>query len=239
MVTNKASTLNVLLLAAFFSASLPGSLCSADISQADETYDADTYGPEEAIHWTTPTKAVFTHKIHTMDAGLACDSCHDSLFPMEQGATEKKGDFTMKSFKEGKYCGACHDGKSAFDSATQCGSCHFAPETPIVFTSPVKAVSFDHSIHLKKGKLDCEACHKEVFTMKKGTIEEAEQAGNGSGDKREYLEKLHNKYCGTCHDYSQAFGYLTRCTVCHIGVKGYNALPGSGKQKDKEAGNKH
>lgn len=239
MITNKASTVKVLILTAFLSASLPGPLFSAGGSQAEAPYDADTYGPQEPMAWTSPTKAAFTHKTHTMDAGLSCDACHDTLFPMEQGATEKKGDFTMKSFKEGKYCGACHDGSTAFDSATQCGSCHFAPESPIVFTYPVKAVSFEHSIHLKKGGLACETCHKEVFTMKKGSIEEAEQAGSGSGDKREYLEKLHNKYCGTCHDYAQAFGYLTRCTVCHIGVKGFDAQQAGDQKKDGHGGKKH
>lgn len=206
---------------------------------AEEAYDADQYGPQEPIVWTTPTKATFNHPTHTMDAGLACDACHDEIFAMEQGATEQAGDFTMKSFKEGKYCGSCHDGNTAFDSSTQCGSCHSAPEAPIVFTYPVKAVSFEHSIHLKKGGLACETCHKEVFAMKKGAVEEAEQTSAASGDKREYLEKLHNKYCGTCHDASQAFGYLTRCTVCHIGVKGHDALQGGDQKKAEHGESKH
>ncbi len=231
MNTNKASTVSLLALTAFLAASL----LLANTSMAEEAYDADQFGPEEPIVWTTPTKATFTHKTHTMDAGLACDACHDEIFAMEQGATEKEGDFTMTSFKAGKYCGTCHDGNTAFDAASQCGSCHSAPETPIIFTYPVKAVSFEHSIHLNKGGLACETCHKDVFAMKKGAIEEAEQSNTGSENKREYLEKLHNKYCGTCHDSSKAFGYLTRCTVCHIGVKGYDSLQG-GEQKNKEHG---
>lgn len=231
MNTNKASTVSLLALAAC----LTTSLLLANTSRAEEAYDADQYGPQEPIVWTTPTKARFSHQTHTMDAGLTCDACHDEIFAMEQGSTEKAGDFSMESFKAGKYCGSCHDGNTAFNAATQCGSCHSAPETPIVFTYPVEAVSFDHSIHLKKGGLACETCHKEVFVMKKGSIEKAEQTSTDSGDKREYLEKLHNKYCGTCHDSSQAFGYLTRCTVCHIGVKGHNALL-NGDQKKPEHG---
>jgi c(7)-type cytochrome triheme protein len=235
MNTNKASTVNLLALAAFLAASL----LLANTGKAEEPYDADKYGPQEPMVWTTPTKATFTHKTHTMDAGLECDSCHDSIFAMEQGTAEKAGDFSMKSFKEGKYCGSCHDGNTAFDAATQCGSCHTPPEAPIVFTAPVKAVAFDHAVHLKKGGLSCEACHKEVFAMKKGAVEEAEKTGGAQGDKREYLEKLHNKYCGTCHDASKAFGYLTRCTVCHIGVKGLDALPGGDHDKKKEGKSKH
>ncbi|MDO9041357.1 MAG: cytochrome c3 family protein [Desulfocapsaceae bacterium] len=234
MNTNKASTINLLALAAFLATSL-----LANASMAEEAYDADKYGPQEPIVWTTPTKATFTHQTHTMDAGLACDTCHDEIFAMEQGSAEKAGDFSMKSFKEGKYCGSCHDGKTAFNAATQCGSCHSAPETPIIFTAPVKAVSFEHSIHLKKGCLTCEACHKDVFAMKKGGVEEAEKTGTNQGDKREYLEKLHNKYCGTCHNASQAFGYLTRCTVCHIGVKGQNSLQGGNQKKQGHGDSKH
>ncbi len=234
MITNKASTVSLSSLTTILSTSFVATLFSANIIMAAEPYDADKYGPQEPIIWATPSKAIFTHTTHTMDAGLACDACHDEIFPMEQGGTEKNGDFTMKSFKEGKYCGTCHDGSTAFDSSTQCGSCHFAPEAPIVFTSPVKAVSFDHSIHLQKGKLACETCHKEVFAMKKGSIEEVEQPDLNAVDKRKYLEQLHNKYCGTCHDSSQAFGYLTRCTVCHIGVKEYDAQQRGTQKKEKD-----
>lgn len=234
MNTNKASTINLLALAAFLAISL-----LANSSMAEEAYDADKYGPQEPIVWTTPTKATFTHQTHTMDAGLECDACHDGIFAMEQGSAEKAGDFSMKSFKKGKYCGSCHNGNKAFNAATQCGSCHTPPETPIVFTFPVKAVSFDHSIHLKKGGLSCEACHKDVFAMKKGSVEEAEKTATNQGNKREYLEKVHNKYCGTCHNASQAFGYLTRCTVCHIGVKGQNALQGDDQKKHKSGDSKH
>ena len=235
MNTNKASTRSLLALTAFLAASL----LPVHTSMAKEAYDADQYGPEEPIVWSGPTRSSFNHQSHTVDAGLSCDACHDEIFAMEAGATAKAGDFTMQSFKEGKYCGTCHDGSTAFDSATQCGSCHTAPETPIVFTYPVKAVSFEHSTHVEKGKIACESCHKEVFTMKKGAIEETEQASAEPQDKREYLEKLHNKYCGTCHDSSQAFGYLTRCTVCHIGVKGYDALQGNDQKNEGQGKSKH
>ena len=34
------------------------------------------------------------------------------------------------------------------------------------------------------------------------------------------------KYCGACHDGSMAFASDTKCTLCHIGVKGYNRALG-------------
>lgn len=76
------------------------------------------------IVFTKPVKAViFDHKIHTSQ-GLDCDSCHDSIFAMETGAAEAKDDFTMASLYAGKYCGSCHDGKTAFASNTRCSACH-------------------------------------------------------------------------------------------------------------------
>ena len=44
-------------------------------------YDEDTYGPARMMVWNKPVPRVtFSHKVHTMDAGLECDSCHDDVF---------------------------------------------------------------------------------------------------------------------------------------------------------------
>lgn len=77
--------------------------------------------------------------------------------------------------------------------------------------------------------------------MKKGSVEKTERAAApaDSKEKREYLEKLHARYCGTCHNAEQAFGYVTRCTVCHVGVKGYEALQQSSGKKAKNGGKGH
>lgn len=92
---------------------------------AEEDYDEDTYGPQAPIVWTKPVKSViFDHKIHTMGAELDCDSCHDDLFEMESGVAEENEDFTMQTLYDGGYCGACHDGSTAFASDTRCTSCH-------------------------------------------------------------------------------------------------------------------
>ncbi|MBU4262834.1 MAG: cytochrome c3 family protein [Proteobacteria bacterium] len=91
----------------------------------EEEYDEDAYGPQAPIVFIAPVKAVvFSHKTHTMDAGLECDSCHDEIFQMESGSTEQNDDFTMQSLYDGKYCGACHDGETAFASNTRCTVCH-------------------------------------------------------------------------------------------------------------------
>lgn len=248
MNTNKASTVNFLALAAFLATTFflaqPG-MSAEDASKNDNrkfAYDEETKkttGPKDLIVWESPTKVSFDHQFHTKDAGLSCSSCHSSIFTMKSGTALATGTFTMAAMAEGQFCGTCHDGSTAFSTTTQCASCHTPPDKPIVFTSPVKAVSFDHSLHLKKGGLACENCHKEVFKMKVGSIEAGELAKSTPEDKRAYLEQLHNKYCGTCHDSSQAFGYLTRCTVCHIGVKGFDEQHGGEKKSEKHGEEKH
>ena len=97
---------------------------SSDGQEQDE-YDEDTYGPQDPIVWVKPVKSVvFEHKVHTMQGGLECDSCHDDLFEMEAGVAEENEDFTMETLYEGGYCGACHDGSTAFASNTRCTACH-------------------------------------------------------------------------------------------------------------------
>ncbi|MDZ7642469.1 MAG: c(7)-type cytochrome triheme domain-containing protein [Desulfurivibrio sp.] len=223
-----ATILLLACLAALLLAVNSGANKGGNSETAAEPYDAAKYGPEAPIVWETPVQAKFSHQTHTK-MGLSCDVCHGGLFEMRQGAATEAGDFTMEAFAEGKYCGMCHNGGMAFDTSTNCGGCHDAPDEPVLFTYPVKAVVFRHEVHVDEGGLDCEACHKEVFTMKKGSIEEAERQrslGTDEESKRKYLEDLHNRYCGSCHDADQAFGYLTRCTVCHVGVKGYRELTG-------------
>ena len=98
---------------------------SSDEQAKDEEYDEDKYGPAHPIVWLKPVKSViFEHKVHTMEVGLDCESCHDELFEMEAGAAEESEDFTMASLYEGAYCGGCHDGETAFASNTRCTACH-------------------------------------------------------------------------------------------------------------------
>ncbi len=187
-------------------------------------YDEDTYGPEAPIVWEKPTKVTFSHKTHTMDAGLACDSCHDELFTMESGAVLTTGKLTMAALADGKFCGSCHDGNTAFASNTKCASCHtdvngLAPQDPIVWTKPVKAVIFNHKGHVEDFSLECDACHDGTFAMQKGA---AEKADNFT------MQALYDgKYCGKCHDGKTAFASDTRCNSCHIGVKGHDRMTGN------------
>ena len=87
--------------------------------------DVTELTPKDPIVWTKPVEAVvFYHKTHTEDLGLTCDACHDNTFAMQKGAAEKAGNFTMQALYDGKYCGKCHDGSTAFASNTRCNTCH-------------------------------------------------------------------------------------------------------------------
>ena len=97
---------------------------SATIILSSVLFAGDVFHGGDAIY-TKPLKAViFSHKTHVEDLGFPCDMCHDSLFEMQNLKAQESEDFTMDSLYKGKYCGACHDGKMAFASNTQCARCH-------------------------------------------------------------------------------------------------------------------
>lgn len=100
----------------------------------------------------------------------------------------------------------------------------------IIFTKPVKAVVFEHKIHIDQG-LECDSCHDDLFEMETGSAEAKDDFTMASLYK--------GKYCGACHDGDMAFASNTRCTVCHIGVKGYNRMQGGGEEADAHGGGHH
>jgi len=61
---------------------------------------------------------MFSHANH-LGMGLECNACHSSLF----GYKKTSGRITMDKINKGKYCGGCHNGKTAF-SAEDCSACH-------------------------------------------------------------------------------------------------------------------
>jgi len=64
--------------------------------------------------------AAFPHTLHRVL--FKCYVCHDSIFKMKVGADA----MTMDAMDNGKFCGACHDGKTSFDASSfdNCQRCH-------------------------------------------------------------------------------------------------------------------
>lgn len=63
---------------------------------------------------------VFSHRKHVEDLGLKCTECHDGLY-LSKGKNKK---VTMAQMRQGESCGACHNGKMAFDVKGKCSQCH-------------------------------------------------------------------------------------------------------------------
>jgi c(7)-type cytochrome triheme protein len=83
--------------------------------------DTDTPPPENRdteVQLKGEEGVRFNHATHAR--WLACDNCHDAIFPKTAGATT----MTMDEMGDGKYCGVCHGkGKTAFDLKV-CAACH-------------------------------------------------------------------------------------------------------------------
>jgi c(7)-type cytochrome triheme protein len=92
----------------------------------------------------------------------------------------------------------------------------YGPAYPIIWTKPIAGAFFEHKTHTYGMGLDCDSCHDGLFEMAAGPAQENDDFT---------MESLYKgKYCGACHDGSMAFASNTRCTACHVGVKGYNRL---------------
>jgi len=65
---------------------------------------------------------LYSHDFHVTKAKLKCSECHYALFTNH--AQHKV--VGMAGMQKGRSCGACHNGKRAFDVADQkhCVSCH-------------------------------------------------------------------------------------------------------------------
>jgi len=85
--------------------------------------EAQEYGGGPIIFIKPVRAVIFEHKFH-LGKKFNCQNCHPDLFAQKTGEVEEKDDFTMASFKQGKYCGKCHDGTNAFSVNTRCNWCH-------------------------------------------------------------------------------------------------------------------
>lgn len=83
---------------------------------------AKTGGGDISFKGGSAGDVIFRHDSHAMDGGFKCTDCHDNLYITR----EKDKRVTMTQMEKGKSCGACHNGKNAFDvrSKSDCTNCH-------------------------------------------------------------------------------------------------------------------
>jgi c(7)-type cytochrome triheme protein len=64
---------------------------------------------------------VFDGEEHTKE-GYKCEYCHPAIFEMKHGAAK----MTMAEMNKGRFCGACHNGKTTFSTSDprKCHECH-------------------------------------------------------------------------------------------------------------------
>jgi len=139
-------------------------------------------------------KVEFSHNFHL--GMYKCDDCHNKLFTT--GAQRKT--YTMAQMEKGLSCGACHNGKTAFSVAKECGKCH--PVKDIQFTADAR---FPHNRHLEM--YSCTDCHDAFFRT--------------DSENRRYtmVEMEKDRSCGACHDSFLAFSVKGDCSRCHLSTK--------------------
>lgn len=77
-------------------------------------------GGDVVINVERMKSVIFSHDKHVSDSGLQCTQCHDKLYVTR----EKHRKVTMAQMQRGQSCGACHNGKKAFDVKGNCETCH-------------------------------------------------------------------------------------------------------------------
>ena len=70
-------------------------------------------------------KVTFRGAQHT-GPGMHCSNCHFELFDVSRSSQITRADHRRK-----QACFACHDGKTAFASRSNCDRCHVEPVEPV------------------------------------------------------------------------------------------------------------
>jgi len=72
----------------------------------------------------SPGKVTFNHSSHVDDNAPGCTPCHPRLFKILKAGTAADGKkISHDAMKQGRSCGACHNGKKSF-GFDDCTTCH-------------------------------------------------------------------------------------------------------------------
>lgn len=201
-------------------AAAPAATAAIPLKLPPDRVYAKSVGPDSAV--------TFSHATHVDYESNRCTGCHPKLYKILGPSPQS----THRAMDAGGSCGACHDGKHAFDvrAKESCVSCHagrrkavpassdssgaaagFSGPKPFVFkrsSASPGVVTFRHETHKGSG-LKCGSCHSKLFAMKPYVQD----------PNADYHERA---LCGGCHDGKQSFGVEddARCERCHVEGKG-------------------
>ncbi len=197
-----------------------------DSSSAPPSLLPTTTSPSDPL-FTTPVTYMgnanvatvsFSHFTHVQQANQSCALCHPSPWNIASAtgnasllAGLRTIAMTMAEMYQGKYCGKCHNGVSAFSVKTGCSTCHAnlpANGPDVVFNLANSGkVLFKHSSHVNSYKKTCNECHDTPWPMKSET------------GKHTMAQMYAGESCGKCHTGAVGQGFDLKlsqnCQKCH------------------------
>jgi c(7)-type cytochrome triheme protein len=171
--------------------------------------------------------AKFDHARHIDISKGDCRSCHNKIFPLAKGLLNYADNLHRTAEQNRTSCGACHrEGGTAFASKDNCLKCHTelnargsvpALAKPIVYTSRLGPVSFNHDRHIREARGDCTRCHQKLFPMERRGLD-------GYSADYHRVAEANGELCAACHAPGKgAFASLDNCTKCHQGLERQSA----------------
>lgn len=177
-----------------------GACHNKDNLRAPQLSKCSVCHPVDAVTIAIPKfgNLIFSHSKHL--GMYSCSDCHDSIF----NTNRTNPHYSMSQMEQGKACGSCHDGSTAFSVKSDCVKCHQAGEVVLAGESV-----FSHKVHLEMS-FACSDCHNKLFIPGPGRFSHTMQDMEGG------------KSCGACHDGKSAFSVRNDCQKCHKNVKDIN-----------------
>lgn len=174
-----------------------GACHNKDNPRAPQLDKCSACHPVDAVAITIPDFGTLTFN-HSKHLGMySCNDCHESIFKTNRTNPH----FSMAQMEQGKSCGGCHDGKTAFSVKGDCVKCHQVGEIALAGESV-----FSHKAHLEMS-FACNECHNKLFTPGPNRLSHT------------MLDMEKGKSCGACHDGKSAFSVKGDCQKCHKNVK--------------------
>jgi Cytochrome c7 and related cytochrome c len=115
------------------------------------TLMAFSSGDSTGVKYRNKELIKFSHKFH-LDGITDCGSCHTGV-----AKSTSLNDMLLPTMND---CAQCHD----VEDEKNCKMCHYGDNFEPLIQKKVN-LTFNHSFHVTKQKLECETCHKGLATV--------------------------------------------------------------------------